>query len=298
MEDDISKAAVRYFNRAQHDFGSLALELRTLNIAGDDKADSLRNDLASMLLSDCSGAPQRLGAEESQVFKSLQWATAIQLSFKQGLDKTLKELQSLISSINGLPSSGIPGQLKTDVKEELTAYSEQINKVDFYEHSADFNSTLTSLKSSVDTSVTALQSEQEKRVEKAQVEVANHADWHELTLDEKEVELKRFDSLVLTASNDIHGLKQLIAQEYNIGQKLIDVNSSVSQKAQAKRAQRVAEEKAKYKKEGKVKVERRISIPKRVTQKAELEQLIQILQQLKGDLELNSDIEIHLDFES
>jgi hypothetical protein len=298
-EDDISKAAVRYFNKAQHEFGSLASELRNLNIPGEDKAKSLSNDLASMLLSDCSDAPQRLGAEESQVFKSLQWATAIQQSFKQGLDKTLKSLGNLISSINTLPDSGIPGQLKQSANEEIEVFNEKIKKSDFYEHSADFNSTLTSLNTLISSSVEELQKQQEQSIEQAQTEVANHIDWNELTVDEKSQELSRFDSLALTVTKDISGLKSLISQEFNISQKLKEVNNSVSHKAQAKRAQRIAEEKAKYEAEGKAdqKIERRLTIPKRVTQKAELEQLIQMLQQLKGDLELNSEIEIHLDFE-
>ena len=300
MEDDISKAAVRYFNKAQHEFGSLASELRNLNIPGEDKAKSLSNDLASMLLSDCSDAPQRLGAEESQVFKSLQWATAIQQSFKQGLDNTLKSLGNLINSINTLPDSGIPGQLKQSANEEIEAFNEKIKKSDFYEQSADFNSTLTSLNTLISSSVEELQKQQEQSIEQAQTEVANHIDWNELTVDEKSQELSRFDSLALTVTKDIFGLKSLIAQEFNISQKLKEVNNSVSHKAQTKRAQRIAEEKAKYEAEGKAdqKIERRLTIPKRVTQKAELEQLIQMLQQLKGDLELNSEIEIHLDFES
>lgn len=299
MEDDISKAAVRYFNKAQHEFGSLASELRNLNIPGEDKAKSLSNDLASMLLSDCSDAPQRLGAEESQVFKSLQWATAIQQSFKQGLDNTLKSLGNLINSINTLPDSGIPGQLKQSANEEIEVFNEKIKKSDFYEHSADFNSTLTSLNTLISSSVEELQKQQEQSIEQAQTEVANHIDWNELTVDEKSLELSRFDSLALTVTKDISGLKSLISQEFNISQKLKEVNNSVSHKAQAKRAQRIAEEKAKYEAEGKAdqKIERKVSIPRLVTQKAELEQLIQMLQQLKGDLELNSEIEIHLDFE-
>lgn len=299
MEDDISKAAVRYFNKAQHEFGSLAAELRNLSIPGDDKAQSLSNDLANMLMSDCSDAPQRLGAEESQVFKSLQWATAIQQSFRQGLDKTLKSLGNLINSINTLPDSGIPGQLKQSANEEIEVFNEKIKKYDFYEHSADFNSTLTSLNTFISSSVEELQKQQEQSIEQAQTEVANHIDWNELTVDEKSQELSRFDSLALTVTKDITGLKALISQEFNISQKLKEVNNSVSHKAQAKRAQRIAEEKAKYEAEGKAdqKIERRLTIPKRVTQKAELEQLIQMLQQLKGDLELNSEIEIHLDFE-
>ncbi|GGP66822.1 BREX system P-loop protein BrxC [Shewanella saliphila] len=299
-EDDISKAAVKYFNKAQHDFGSLAAELRNLDIPGEDIADSLRNDLANMLQSDCSDAPQRLGAEESQVFQSLQWATAVQLSFKKGLDKTIKSLSGLITSIEVLPSSGIPGELKQTAAEEILVFNDKIAKADFYQLSADFNSILTSLNALIASTVVEMQNQQEQSIEQAQTEIAGHVDWNELTVDEKAQELKRFDSLGLTVSQDISGLKQLISQEFNISQKLKEVSHSVSQKAQAKRAHRITEEKAKYEAEGKgnQKIERKVTIPKRVTQKAELEQLIQILQQLKGDLELNSDIEILLNFES
>ncbi|MHC6645420.1 BREX system P-loop protein BrxC [Alteromonas sp. HB246098] len=300
LEDDISKAAVKYFNKAQHEFGSLASDLKNLKIPGEDKAKSLSNDLANMLLSDCSDASQRLGAEESQVFSSLQWASAVQLAFKQGLDKTLKCLDDLIASIESLPASGIPGLLRQNADEEISTYQEKLQRQDFYQYSADFNSSLTSLQTLISNSVKELQLQQEKSIKQAQIEVTNHIDWNELTVEEKDQELCQFDSMALTVSSDISGLNSLVAQEFNIGQKLKDVNASVARKAQEKRVQRIAEEKAKYEAEGKAnqKIERNVTIPKRVTQKAELEQLIQKLQQLKGDLELNSEIEINLNFES
>ncbi|WP_217358046.1 hypothetical protein [Alteromonas pelagimontana] len=235
-----------------------------------------------------------------KVFSSLQWASAVQLAFKQGLDKTLKSLDELIASIDSLPTSGIPGQLRHNAAEEISTYQEKLQRQDFYQYSADFNSSLTSLQTLISNSVKELQLQQEKSIKQAQIEVTNHIDWNELTIEEKDQELGQFDSMALTVSYDISGLNALVAQEFNIGQKLKDVNVSVSRKAQEKRVQRIAEEKAKYEAEGKAnqKIERNVTIPKRVTQKAELEQLIQKLQQLKGDLELNSEIEINLNFES
>ena len=60
-------------------------------------------------------------------------------------------------------------------------------------------------------------------------------------------------------TKDISGLKSLISQEFNISQKLKEVNNSVSHKAQAKRAQRIAEEKAKYEAEGKAEANKILS---------------------------------------
>jgi hypothetical protein len=298
LEDDISKAAVRYFNKAQHEFGPLAEKLRSIDISGDEKLDSLSQDLADMLANDASDAPQRLGAEESQVFKSLQWAGSVQSAFKQGLDKTLKELKGLVTTIDILPKSGIPGELKEMVREDVSSFLEQTKKVDFYKHNADFNSTLTSLKASISQSVENLLLSQEKSIEKLQEDITALQGWSELTIEEKGFESQRLEDLVVNADTDIAGLNKLLAQEFNIQQRFLSVKESVKAKVQEKRVQRVSEEKAKNKKEGNAKIERRIVIPKFVTQKNELEQLIQTLTQLKGDLELNADIEIHIEFEA
>lgn len=298
MEDDISKAAVRYFNIAQRDFAPLVEKLRGMAIPGDDRLDHLSQDLADMLASDCSDAPQRLGAEESQVFASLQWATALKVALKQGLDNTLQELKEVSSAIELLPETGVPGQLKVDVAEELKSYQEQLNKVDFYQHSADFNTILTSLKSNTSQAVNNLELEQEKRIAEAQKDISIQSGWNELTQDEKETHSKKLDNLVFSVAKDINGFKQLLTHEFNIQNQLSEIKLMIENKAQLKRAERVAEEKVKYEKEGKTKVERKLSIPKVMTQKGQLEEVIQQLMQLKGDLALNPDIEIHLDIES
>ncbi len=298
MEDDISKAAVRYFNLAQRDFAPLVEKLKAMNIPGDDRLDSLSQDLADMLASDASDAPQRLGAEESQVFSSLQWATALKVAFKQGLDNTLNELKTVISAIELLPETGVPGQLKLDVAEELKSYKENINKADFYQYSANFSSILTTLKSNISLAVDSLASEQAKRIDDAQKGIALQPGWSELTFDEKEPHLKKLENLAIAANKDINGLQQLLTQEFNIQSQLASIKQAVENKAQQKRAQRVAEEKVKYEKEGKTKIERKVTFPKIVTQTIELEELIQILTLLKGDLELNPEIEIYLDIEA
>lgn len=298
LEDDISKAAVKYFNLAQRDFAPLVEKLKTMNIPGDERIDSLSQDLADMLATDCSDAPQRLGAEESQVFSSLQWATAIKIAFTKGLDNTLKELKTVSSAITLLPETGVPGQLKADVAEELKNYSETLTKTDFHQHSANFSSILTTLKSNISLAVDNLESEQEKRIEEAQNDITLQSGWSELTQDEKDTQLLKLENLAYSVAKDINGLQQLLTQEFNIQNQLATIKQAIDHKAQQKRAQRVADEKAKYEKEGKTKIERKLYIPRVMTQKGQLDEVIKQLIQLRGDLELNPAIEIHLDIEA
>lgn len=298
MEDDISKAAVRYFNVAQRKFAPLVEKLKAMGIPGDERLDSLSQDLADMLASDASDAPQRLGAEESQVFSTLQWATALEVAFKQGLDSTLKELKTIISAIESLPETGVPGQLKFDVTDELNGYVDNLNKANFFQYSANFNSILTTLKKAISQAVDSLVHEQTKRIEAAQTELALQPGWSELTIDEKAVQQKKLENFAFTVNKDIDGLKQLLTQDFNIQNQINSIKLAIDTIAQQKRADRIVEEKIKYKNEGKTKIERKVTIPKIMTQTVQVEELIQTLRRLKGDLELNPEIEIHLDIEA
>jgi hypothetical protein len=298
MEQDISKAATQFFNLAQRDFAPLIEKVKTLNIHVDERLDTLSQDLTDMLISDASDAPQRLGAEDSLVFSTLQWASEIKNAFNRGLDNTLSDLKTVISAIDALPDTGLPGQLKTETIDYRNQYNEYVNKNDFYQHSADFSSILTSLNSIIASTVEMLSIEQSIRIQTAQKDFVKHPAWNELSIDERDMLLQPLDSLTLDVNCDLKGLQSLLTQEFNIQCQLNNIKNVIETKAQQKSAQRVAEERLKYEKEGKTKIERKVTIPKLVTQPIQLDTLIHTLIQLKGDLELNPDIEIYLDIDA
>lgn len=298
MEQDISKAATQFFNLAQRDFAPLIEKVKTLNIHVDERLDTLSQDLTDMLISDASDAPQRLGAEDSLVFSTLQWASEIKNAFNRGLDNTLSDLKTVISAIDALPDTGLPGQLKTETIDYRNQYNEYVNKNDFYQHSADFSSILTSLNSIIASTVEMLSIEQSIRIQTTQKDFVKHPAWNELSIDERDMLLQPLDSLTLDVNCDLKGLQSLLTQEFNIQCQLNNIKNVIETKAQQKSAQRVAEERLKYEKEGKTKIERKVTIPKLVTQPIQLDTLIHTLIQLKGDLELNPDIEIYLDIDA
>ena len=298
MEQDISKAAAQFFNLAQRDFAPLIEKVKTLDIQGDERLDTLSQDLTDMLVSDASDAPQRLGAEDSQVYATLQWASEIKNAFNRGLDETLKQLKIVISAIDGLPNTGIPGQLKTDTEDYKQQYLEYLQKSEFYHHSADFGTILTNLNSIIATTVDMLALEQTQRIQAAQKDLVKQLGWNELSVDERENLLQALDSLTLSVNKDLNGLQALLTQEFNIQSQIATSRNTIETKAQQKSAQRVAEEKLKYEKEGKIKIERKVYVPMLVTDPVQLDVLINTLTQLKSDLELNPKIEIYLDIEA
>ena len=67
LEQEISKAATKYIPRFQNDYGSLSEKLSTLGLGGSDRIRTMNQDIADVLFTDASDAPQRLGAESSAI---------------------------------------------------------------------------------------------------------------------------------------------------------------------------------------------------------------------------------------
>lgn len=109
LGQEISKTAVKHFPRFQHDCGSLAEKISGLRLAGSDRVRTLNQDIADVLFTDASDAPQRLGAETSAIYDNLKWALEVKRVLDNGLDVTLRDLQAHRRDIESLPDTGVPG---------------------------------------------------------------------------------------------------------------------------------------------------------------------------------------------
>ena len=74
LEQEISKAATKYFPKLQQRYGSLAERLKNLGLPGTNDIRDLNQDLADVLETDASDLPQRLGSPDSTFYTSLKWA--------------------------------------------------------------------------------------------------------------------------------------------------------------------------------------------------------------------------------
>jgi hypothetical protein len=164
LEQEISKAAAKHFPRFQHDYGALAEKLSGLGLAGSDRVRTLNQDIADVLFTDASDAPQRLGAETSSIYDNLKWALEVKRVLDNGLDATLRVTTSPPSRHRGPARHRHTGQLRHEVAEDLTQLSERLGKEDFYKHTADFNSQLTHLKGRVRDAVITLSDQQKLRL--------------------------------------------------------------------------------------------------------------------------------------
>ena len=292
LEQEISKAAAKHFPRFQCDYGSLGEKLVGLGLAGSDRIQAMNQELADVLFTDASDAPQRLGAETSALHDNLKWALEVKRSLDNGLDGTLRDLQSHRQNIEALPDTGIPGDLRKELTEDIASLSERLKKDDFDKHVADFNSLLTHIKGRVRDSVVALTDQQKLRIKEGVEDLQRLPEWSELTQEERGNAVSRLEALAITVSQDLTGLKRLLACDYDISTTIDDIKRSINKQRQERIRQELDEEAAKYKGEGTRRLARSIVVPSKLSSAGDLDALIGKLNGLKSQLALYEEIEV------
>lgn len=297
LEDEISKAAAKQFPQFQHRFGPLAERLASLELPGVDTVRTLNQELADVLLTDASDAPQRLGAEESALYESLKWAIQVEASLKQGLEITIRDLQQHRREIEKLPDTGPPGQLRQEVQEELALVRDRLDHEDFRRHAADLNTSLTRLQARTRDAASRMAAAQQQTVKEAQQDIQRLAEWPELTQEEQSQAFAQLDGLTIEPTLDLDGLAQLLRQEYVISSRLGELKKQIEQRGRQRQREKLEEEKVKVREQGQFTLQRSLRIPAAVTTAAQLDDLIRQLQLLKDELAAYSDMPVKIELD-
>jgi hypothetical protein len=282
LEDEIGKAARKLLPSLQHRLAPLAEKLASLRLPGTETVESVNQQIADLMLSDASDAPQRFGAEQSPLYDGLKWAIATRTALDQGLGDTVRNLRDLAGAVEDLPSTGAPGELRNAVREDLETVSDRLGQDDFVRYRADLESTLTSLSSRVAETVRVMATAQAQRVRDAEQDLELLPEWSVFTAEEQGNALTDLQRMVVTVGEDVAGLKKLIARQYDIEQTIADLKARIVQDARARR-QREAEPAGGFR-EPTTKTRRPLLVPARIATGAELEALIRRLQTLRVEL--------------
>ena len=292
LEQEISKAAAKHFPRFQYDYGSLGEKLNGLGLVGSDRIQAMNQELADILFTDASDAPQRLGAETSALYDNLKWALEVKRVLDNGLDGTLRNLQSHKQNIVSLPDTGVPGELRKELDEDLSSFSDRLKRDDFHKHITDFNSLLTHIESRVRHSVLALSEQQNLRIKEGIEDLQRLPEWSELTQEDRGNAVGRLEALVIDVQPDLAGLKKLLACDYDISTTIEEIKRSINKQRQERIRKELDEEAAKSKGDRAKTLARSIAVPSKLSSAQDLDALIRRLNDLKSQLALYEEIEV------
>ena len=287
LEQEITKIATKNFPRFQHEYAPLAEKLSNFGLGGSERVRRLNKEIAELLFTDASDAPQRLGAECSALYDNIKWAQTVKRALDNGLEDTVKEIQSHRRNIEELPDSGLPGELSREVAEDLAYLGERLEQEDFFQYTSDLNTRLTQIKGRVKEVVNKLSEQQKARLGEESEILRQLPEWEELTQEEQQNILAEIDQLLVIVTEDLSGLKKLLARDYDITSRVKELKCSIQKKGEERRLLQVANDKP-----SRTKLVKSIDLPVTITSAKDLDSLIRQLQDLKT--ELSSFIEVEL----
>lgn len=292
LEQDISKAAARHMPKFQQDYAPLAARLGALGLPGGERVQALNQQIADLLFSDASDATKQLGAETSSLNDDLTWAQEVKTALDQGMEATLRTLLAHRSEIESLPDTGVPGALRAEVADELKQLAERLAQSHFHRHGPDFSSLLTHIQARVRDAALQQSGQQAQRLKDGIEDLQRAPGWAELTQQERGNSIAQLEQLAMQATQDLDGLKRLLARDFDISSTLEQLKRSVLDQSRERLRLRLEEERAKYGNKGPSKLSKAISVPSQLTKAEDLDGLISQLNELKGQLGLYEEIDI------
>ncbi|MGB5157333.1 BREX system P-loop protein BrxC [Desulfobacterium sp. N47] len=295
LEDEISKTAAKHLPQFQNRYAPLGEKLNALNLPGADRIQSVSKEIADVLFTDASDAPERLGGEESGLYENLKWAGIVDVAFKQGLENTIRELQRHIRTIRYLPDSGVPGLLRQDLAEEISLLEEQLSTENFYQHPTEFSTSLTNIKAYVRDATEKMNKVQEKSIKEAEADLRRLNEWHELTQEEQSSVLLQIENFKIVPEKNIDGIKQLITQEFNIYTTIQDIRKRIISMGTERAAKKEKERLEKAKEENTYL--KTFSIPVKIISLQQLNDMLKKIEQIRVDAIKHDKFEIRFIFD-
>ncbi len=282
LEEDIGKAAQKLLPSLQHQLAPLGERLQALGLPGVDTVRSANQQIADMLLSDASDAPQRFGAEQSPLYDGLKWAIAARLAFEQGIGETIRALRDLGRGVGELPATGVPKDVREATSDDLEAVADILAQDDFFKRKADLSTRRTAIEARVTEAVVAMQAAQASRILTAEAELALLAEWSAFTAEEQAGTLDEIQKLALHGAPDMAGLKRLLSRQFDIETTIAETRAKIVKEGKARRQPPIKPHPGL-----RDKVLMTVPIPAQIGSLAELDALIRALSDLRDELALS-----------
>jgi len=291
LEGVISKAAMKLFPRLQQEYAPLAEKIRSMKLSGADRLDQLNQELATLMSSDASDAPQKFGGVDSELNDDLIWSQEVKKALEQGLEQTIRDIQAHLDCLSDLPSSGLTGNLQGELSEEVAAIQELMGNEGFHAHSSQLAGNLTQIKARFRDTVIALRDQQHIRIRQAEEELNRLPEWSELNQQEKDSILSDLESMIVEASEDLNGLKLLVNQQVTIQNRVQDIKIRVQETGRQRLQDKIREEQEQSGQRGH-RIIRQLQSKNRITSLVDLDQFITDLRQIRGELQYAHEFEL------
>jgi hypothetical protein len=283
LEDEISRAVLKYFPALSNEFSTLAVELGSAELPGTDRADSLMEALRQILAADASSAAPVLGAETCSLYDDIVWAKKLHKSFKEGLLVTVKSLRNHLREIDSLTEAGAAGKLKAETADLRSELGEKLGDDRVFEHQTTLQSGLSALKTSVDTCCAELATELAGQVDRGSETLQAMPEWGRLNEQHRETLFGKIEKLKPGSEKGLTGMRILLNQPYSISSGLETIRQEILRLTKEEQKDPPKEEKEEKETKQEVSAET-VSLPAEISSETDLNNLIDALRQIGSKL--------------
>lgn len=287
LQDKIAEVVRRHFPEFQTKYSSIKTKLEYLSLPGQDKAQEVQDGIAEVLKGEGSDAAFRLGKPDSDLFDNLIWIANVYKGFEQGMENSFKEANTLKESIDALPDSGIPKELKENTKGDFETIKEITNDNEFVERTSDLKDAISNIKTLCSDYCQKLLASENEKVKIEIDQIQSSKDWKRLSPDDQEDLKNRKKSLVIENQQGLDGIKNILNLNYTISNNLAQVREQMAEYLKTKPV-------PSPKPGGGKKVPKDLSkFSKTISNEQELDGLITELEGTRGEITAGNEIEIN-----
>ena len=286
LQDKIAEVVRRHFPEFQTKYSAIKTELEYLNLPGQDKAQEVQEGIAEVLKGEGSDAAFRLGKPDSDLFENLLWISNVYKGFEQGMKSSFKEANSLKESIDALPDSGIPKELKENTEVYFVTIQEITNDNEFTDRTADLKDAISNIKTLCSDYCQKLITSENEKINIEVSKITSSSDWRKLTADQQEEISSEYKGLVIENKQGLTGIKEVLNLNFAINSTLSSVYDQMAEYVKLK-------PKPAPKPGGRKKVAKDLSgYSKIISSEKELDTIITELDSTRGELNDGNEIEI------
>jgi hypothetical protein len=225
----ISELVIKHFPRLQSKYADLPLRLENLNLPGEDKAIAIREGIEEILKGDASDATFRLGKKDADLYMSMKWASNIYKSIENGIEKTIKEIQSLRKGIAEFPDEGVIADLKKQLKSRFEELDKILSSDNFFEKAPDLNDHLMEIKNAIAYNCEQFRNQENEKIEKEISKIKASYEWKRLSEEQKSELSARLQESIIQEKEGINGIREIINEIFSFRNFLDTINYEIEE---------------------------------------------------------------------
>lgn len=284
LQDKIAEVVRRHFPAFQTKYSAVKTELENLNLPGVQTAIDVQDGIEEVLKGEGSDAAFRLGKPDSDLYDNLVWIKTVHQTFEKGVKKIFKKAIDLKVSVDNLPDSGIPKELKDATQSHFDTVKEVMESDDFVNKIPDLKDAISSIENLISDYCDKLLNSENKNIGSEIDSVKANSKWNALKTEQQQELNNRLDNLIIKDKQGIDGIKDILNAAYTVSTTMRVVNEQIEDYAKTTPKPNPGT------KTRKVNLS---ALPKQIKKKEDIDTIIDKLTDLKGELKDDETIELN-----